>query len=306
MKRVALLTAVVSAPLAQASCFIDFNKVRSLSFSYHWFGSPGYDLCQGCDVSVDIGRVINSKDEIILTNNTTPPIRVWYRHNSQPNRAQKYGENLVNATGIPLSRDIRWTGELGDAYSHAKLKNTTGMWTSGSLKHNSYYPPQWVEHMPTRIEVTDAGWCNNAYQSYYGEVLYRHTSSMPVTLTDHWPSTTTTYTFELQGTMTIPFSSTVSPSSIAFGNVSVGDTGVRALSVRTNAFPGAKHSISFVYTSDSGTQETLTVDNNRLPYTAKRTLPSNASSASDVFNIRIASSTAANVTGRLQVTNRLD
>ncbi len=309
MKRVALFIALVSAFQAQARCVMDFQKVTTLSYSYHHFGSPAKQINSGTTLHVLLGQPVPFEERLILGYNLPQPnMQQWNPSTHSDTNAVLYSRNLVNQGGLPMGVRIGpHSGGWGE--SVARMDVAYDVTTGVSIKHNSYYPPQWVSGMPTKITVDDDTWCNAAYTQYTGSVLYRHKSTMSVgigALGGYFPDTTTTLEYELQGTMTIPFSSTVSPSSIAFGNVSVGDTGVRALSVRTNAFPGAKHSISFVYTSDSGTQETLTVDNNRLPYIAKRTLPSNASSASDVFNIRIASSTAAGVTGRLQVTNQLD
>lgn len=113
------------------------------------------------------------------------------------------------------------------------------------------------------------------------------------------------FTFVVPVRLEIPVKVTASPSSLSFGQLTTGTTGLRDLNVTVGAISGANHTISFAYTSDGSSREVLTVDNYSLPYTASRTIPSGQSSRSEVFKVRITSPTAAAVSGRLQITAKL-
>lgn len=113
------------------------------------------------------------------------------------------------------------------------------------------------------------------------------------------------FTFTVPVRLEIPVTVTTSPSSLSYGQLTTGTAGSRDLNVTVGAISGANHTISFAYTSDSSSREVLTVDNNSLPYTASRTIPSGQSSRSEVFKVRITSPTAAAVRGRLQITAKL-
>lgn len=92
------------------------------------------------------------------------------------------------------------------------------------------------------------------------------------------------------------------PTRVDFGRLSTGTSGSQPVMVTVKAISDAKHTITFTYTSDNNTREILTVNNNSLPYTATRTIPSGQSSRTEEFDVRITSSTAAEVRGRLQIT----
>lgn len=159
---------------------------------------------------------------------------------------------------------------------------------------------------PNRIVVPDQKWCDNvatlgrnftwSVQSY-GDLVIRHHDGDTRRLVGSRVTKNAIVTF--------PVSVSTSPLSLSFGRLNANTTGTQDLTVAVRASSSANHTIAFTYTSDSGTRESLTVDGNSLPYTASRTIGSGQVSRSEVFKIRITSSTAMEVKGRLQITARL-
>lgn len=307
MKRAAFMIALVCASPAYGRCWMDFSRVSYLTYSYHNFGYPSQHVAAGTTVIIQLGsETVVDQYLIAGSASNTPAMQLWnVWNNGRDNNATMYSKNLVTQGGVPVF--VRMSNHSGSTVTKS-IMDAVGMTTGTSMKHNSYYYPEWVPGMPARVSVDDDSWCNAAYQGG-GDVIYRHKATMPVTFVtpaNLFPSTTTTYEYELVGTIERPFSSTVTPSSIAFGTVPTGTNSSRDLTVKTTAFPGARHTISFVYSSVEGRGEVLTVDNKRLPYATKRTVPSGISSSTNVFKIGISNTVSGDVKGRLQVTNTLD
>lgn len=159
---------------------------------------------------------------------------------------------------------------------------------------------------PNRIVVPDQKWCDRLAEfgrnfewsvQSYGDLVIRH----------HDGDTRRTVGSRVtkNAIVTFPVTVSTSPLSLSFGRLNANTTGTQDLTVAVRASSSANHTIAFTYTSDSGTRESLTVDGNSLPYTASRTIGSGQVSRSEVFKIRITSSTATEVKGRLQITARL-
>lgn len=111
--------------------------------------------------------------------------------------------------------------------------------------------------------------------------------------------------YDTEVRLVMPLRVEITPSSLSFGQITTGNTGVEQFTSTVHAAALTPHTITFTYSSDGGTREVLTIDGNPLPYTASRTIPAGQSSRSEKWTARINSSTAAVVKGRLQITARI-
>lgn len=172
------------------------------------------------------------------------------------------------------------------------------------------YPYNSLRGTPTKIVVYDSKWCDVA--SAYGSA-FTLTQRTRGNLTFHGNATSGLIanaipvgtTISKNAVISYPVSVSTSPTTLSFGRINANSTGSLDLNVVVRASSAARHTIAFSYASDNGNRESLTVDGNSLPYTVTRTISSGQPSRSEVFKIRITSSTATEVKGRLQITTRL-
>ncbi|EGK8547897.1 hypothetical protein IO173_004155 [Salmonella enterica] len=95
------------------------------------------------------------------------------------------------------------------------------------------------------------------------------------------------------------------PTEIHFGRLTTAATGQKRLDVTVQAATGTRYSLEFSYASETDTQENMTINGHTLPYAAPLTVTMGRSSRTEVFDVRLTSSVAAEVKGRLLITARI-
>ncbi|EPB4371633.1 hypothetical protein ACRPLT_004379 [Citrobacter freundii] len=194
-----------------------------------------------------------------------------------------------------------WASNAVAANANAQFLAGTQIGTKGGR-----YPVAGLRGTPNKIVVNDRNWCDGIATQGRNFTL-EHYANGDLVIRHHDGDTLKSVASRIHkaAIVTFPVSVSTSPTSLSFGRLNANTTGTQDLTVAVRASSSANHTIAFTYTSDSGTRESLTVDGNSLPYTASRTIASGQVSRSEVFKIRITSSTAAEVRGRLQITARL-
>lgn len=114
------------------------------------------------------------------------------------------------------------------------------------------------------------------------------------------------YNIKAAASVEIPLSVTSNVSSLNFGRVLVGSTATEDVAITVRATPKSQHELYFSYTSETQTNEVLSVSGVRLPYqTPRRDMPSNALTRTDVFRVGIQATNAGAIRGRLLITARI-
>lgn len=114
------------------------------------------------------------------------------------------------------------------------------------------------------------------------------------------------YAIKASASVEIPLSVTSNVSSLNFGRVLVGSTATEDVAITVRATPNSQHELYFSYTSETLTNEVLSVSGVRLPYqTPRLVMPSNALTRTDVYRVGIQATNAGAIRGRLLITAQI-